>query len=133
VRHFSVALQRRHIRSPAQALGNGVLQIRHRRVLASGPGSVSGFLCMCLVIRGGGKRLNCSRINMGSEERFSKPKKTLGAQCGTGRGGGAPIFDQGRPHSRRRAAHEYRRAHVSAVIRKTRVRRQPQAARLRGS
>jgi hypothetical protein len=42
-RHFSVTLQRRHKRSPTQALGNGVLQIRHRRVLASGPGSVSSF------------------------------------------------------------------------------------------
>jgi len=44
---------------------------------------------MCLVIRGGGERLNCSRINMGSEERFSKSQKALGAQCGTGRSEGA--------------------------------------------
>lgn len=38
------------MRSPAQALGNGVLHIRHRRVLASAPCSASGFLCVCLAI-----------------------------------------------------------------------------------
>ena len=50
MRHFSVALQRRQTRSPAQALGKGVLQMRHRRVLASGPRSVSGFLCVCFAM-----------------------------------------------------------------------------------
>ena len=56
LRHFSVALQRRQMRSPAHALGKGVLQIRHRRVLASGPGSASGFLCVCFVIERRGNK-----------------------------------------------------------------------------
>jgi hypothetical protein len=43
-RHFSVDLHRRQMRSPAQALGNGVLQTKQLRVLASASLSVSGAL-----------------------------------------------------------------------------------------
>ena len=46
-------LQRRQMRSPAHALGNGVLQIRHRRVFASGLGSASRFLYVCFFMRCG--------------------------------------------------------------------------------
>ena len=42
-RHFSVDLHRRQMRSPAQALGNAILQTRQLRVLASAS-SVSGVL-----------------------------------------------------------------------------------------
>jgi hypothetical protein len=55
------------------------LQIRHRRVLASGPESVSGFLCVCLVIGGGREHGSVvPALNMGLEERFSKWKRASG-------------------------------------------------------
>jgi hypothetical protein len=65
------------MRSPAQALGNGVLQIRHRRVLASGLGSVSGFLYMCLVMGGDGNTAQGSNDKYGIGEEFFQAEESL--------------------------------------------------------